>query len=131
MDNMRRVELQKKIAQLDEEINSVLASTELPKLDVRPFPIGTWLFGFLCLAWVEFGSRIPAMYSYHLETAVWEWRLGLVIQAVAFLSTLSWFFRGRGYEYKSAAYTEASRKVRDLQERRRDLQSELRGLTEN
>ena len=128
---MKREELQREIARLDDEINRVISSVELPKLDVRPFPTGTWLFAFLCLAWWLYGYKIPGAYDYHLQTSVWAFRLGALMAMVALLSTISWVLRGRGYQNRSDAYTNASRKARELQERRKDLQAELRSLTQD
>ena len=128
---MRRQDLLREIARLDDEINSTVAAAELPRLDYRPFPKGTWLFALLMLGWAEFGGYIPGSFYYHLQTARYDWYLGLVIALVAVLSTISWFMRSRGYKDKSEAYTEASRRARGLQERRRELQMELRALSED
>ncbi len=127
---MNRESLQRRIAQLDEEINQVITATEIPKLDVRPFPTGTWLVAILCFAWSQFGSLIPGARQYHLETAKWAWIAGIVLGVIAILSTISWFFRRRGYKGRSDNYMAASRKARELQEKRRELQAELRSLTE-
>ena len=125
---MRREDIQREIARLDDEINRVVGSAELPKLQARPFPSGTWMLAILCLAWWQFGGYIPGTFRFHLETARWAFYIGLALAAMAFISTVFWMFSGQGYETKSQAYTDASRKARELQERRRDLQSELRAL---
>ena len=126
---MKRDELLKEIARLDEEINRMVASAKLPSLDARPFPFGTWTFAIMCFAWWQYGDRIPGAYIYYLNTYNYAYYLGLVIGLVAILSTISWFLRGRGYQTKNSAYLTASRSARALQERRRELQAELRAIS--
>ncbi len=126
---MRRDNILREIANLDEEINRVIGATELPKLDARPFPLGTWIFAAMCFGWAEFGSMIPGAFHYHLQTGAYAWYLGLIMAGVAFLSTLSWLLRGRGDHNKSDAYYTASRKARVLQEQRQELQAELRAIS--
>jgi type VI protein secretion system component VasK len=127
---MRREQLQREIARLDEEINQVISSTEIPRLDMRPFPTGTWIFAILCFAWSLFGGLIPGAGVYHMETAGWAWIAGIVFVILAVISTISWFLRRRGYKERSGEYLQASRQARELQEKRRDLQAELRSLNE-
>lgn len=126
---MRREDLLVEIARLDKEINRVLAATELPKIDTRPFPLGTWIFAGMCLAWTEFGYMIAGAELYHMQTATYTWYLAIVAAVAALLSTISWLVRGGGYRTKNDDYFNASRKARELQERRRDLQAELRAIS--
>lgn len=126
---MRRDELLAEIARLDEEINRTVSTVELPRIDVRPFPWAIWVFTALCFAWFFFGDRIPGAYSHYLASVNYAWNIGLVCGIVAVLATINWMFRGRGYQAKSDAYVTASRHARELQERRRELQSELKSIS--
>jgi len=126
---MRREELLREIARLDEEINRTIGSAELPRIDVRPFPYSIWLFTIGCFAWALFGDRIPGAYVYYLESVRYAWYLGIICAGVGFIAVVNWLFRGRGYQAKSEAYVSASRKARELQERRRELQTELRAIS--
>lgn len=125
---MRREDLQREIAQLDEEITRIIGSVELPQLKARTFPASTWLFAALCFAYVYFGFLIPGSYQVHMETHRYARWLGWAALLLALVSTLRWLFRGRGYQAKSAAYTNASRRARELQEKRQELQAELRAM---
>ena len=127
--NMRREELLAEIARLDEEINRTIASAELPRIDVRPFPYAIWLFTALCFAWVYLGNRVLSDYALYLDTVSYAWNIGIICGIVAVLATINWIFRGRGYQAKSDAYTIASRRARELQERRRELQTELKSIS--
>ncbi len=122
---MRREQLLKEIAEIDEEINKVVAATALPRLDARPFPLGTWIFAGMCFAWSEFGYKIPSAFHYYLQTETYARYMGIIIAIVAALSTISWLIRGSGQRGKNDDYFKTSRKARELQERRRDLQAEL------
>jgi len=128
---MRREDLLREIAEIDDQINSVIGAVELPKLNAVPFPTGTWVLAILCFAWWQFGGYIPGAFIFHLETARWAFYLGLVLSVFGFISTVRWMFSGRSYEAQSSAYTDASRKARELQERRRDLQAELRAISKD
>ena len=128
---MRREDLLREIARIDDEINAVVGAAELPRLNAVPFPTGTWVLAILCLAWWQFGGHIPGVFIFHLETARWAFYVGLLLAVFGFLSTIRWMFSGRSYQEKSSAYTDASRKARELQERRRDLQAELRALVKD
>ncbi len=126
---MTREEILKEIARLDEEINRTVAAVELPKLEHRPFPLGMWFLTAGCFAWYRYGGQIPQAYIMHYETAMYAYYLGIIFGVIAVLATISWIVRGRGYSSKSEAYTAAGRSARELQERRRDLQAELRAIS--
>lgn len=128
---MNREQILEEIARLDEEINRVLASAQLPKLEHRPFPLGLWALTGLSFAWWKYGDYLPGAYIYHFETAQYGFYLGIVFAVIAVLSSISWLIRGRGYGGKSEAYRSASRNARELQERRRELQAELKSLSEH
>lgn len=127
---MNRESLQREIARLDQEINAVISSTEIPRLDVRPFPTGTWLLAILCFAWSLFGQLVPGAARWHYKTANWAWIAGIVLGVVAILATISWLLRKRGQRGHSDDYMQLSRRTRELQEQRRELQAELRALNE-
>lgn len=126
---MKRDDILAEIARIDEEVNRTVSSVELPWLDVRPFPYGIWIFAALCYAWTHFGYRIPGAYAIHMETAPYSRYLGIICAVVGLLATINWLFRGRGYRAETDAYVQATRRARDLQERRRELQSELKVIS--
>jgi hypothetical protein len=126
---MRREQLLDEIARVDEEINQTIASAQLPRIDVRPFPYSIWIITAAFFAWYFFGDRLPGAYAQYLATADYARILGWICAAVAALATVNWMLRGRGYHSKNEAYLNASRRARELQERRRELQSELRAIT--
>jgi MFS superfamily sulfate permease-like transporter len=126
---MNREQLLQEIARLDEEINRVVGSTRLPALEYRPFPIGTWITAAMFFAWWKFGDRLPGAYVYHYQSQNYAFYLGLIFIVIAIFSSISWFIRSRKYGKTSEEYTAASRDARELQERRRELQAELRALS--
>ena len=125
---MRREDLQREIARLDEEINQVIGATELPSLDIRPFPRGTWFFAAVCFAYAYLGYMIPGGREVHQDIQQYARWLGAGMTVIAVLSTILWFFKGRGYQNRSSSYMQASRRARELQEKRQELQAELRAL---
>ena len=125
---MRREDLQREIARLDEEINQVIGSAELPSLDIRPFPRGTWFFGVVCLAYAYFGYMIPGGREVHQDIQQYARWLGMGMIVLAVISTIFWLFKGRGYQQRSDSYMQASRRARDLKEKRQEIQAELRSL---
>lgn len=127
---MRRDDLMAEIARLDAEINRTVTSVELPRLEYRPFPWGLWIFCGMCFAWYYYGDRVPGAYPYYVITAHYAWYIGLIFILIALYATLRWVFRGRGYHERSEAYGAASRRARDLQEQRRELQAELRAISQ-
>lgn len=130
---MRRDEILAEIARLDEQINRTVSRVELPRVDAYPFPVGIWVFTLACFAWYLYADDIPATAMYHLQTAVYAKYLGWICGGFALLATMNWAYRAlssRRDRSKSEAYMAASRQARELQERRRELQAELRSLTE-
>lgn len=126
---MRRELLLQEIANIDKELNRVVAASPLPAMNGRPFPLGAWVFAGMCLGWAEYGHRIPGAYLHYLQTARYAWYLGIAMAVVALFSTISWLVRSFGRSNKSENYFSASREARILQERRRDLQAELRAIS--
>lgn len=126
---MKRDELLAEIARLDEEINRIVTSVELPHIDHRPFPMGLWLFCGICFAWYYFGDRLPGIYSYYVMSAHYAWYAGIIFILIAIYATLRWALGGRSYHRQSQEYTQASLQARELQERRRELQAELRAIS--
>ncbi|MGI8907424.1 MAG: hypothetical protein ACR2IE_13145 [Candidatus Sumerlaeaceae bacterium] len=123
---MQRDAIQREIAEIDGELNRVLGSTTLPSLEVKPFPKGTWLLAFLSAAWWMFGSDLPVISNYHSQYGDWGMYAAVAFGILGLMTTLSWLFRRRGG--MSTEYAQASEKARVLQERRRELQVELREL---
>ena len=121
-----RAAIQREIAEIDGELNRTLGSTTLPSLDSKPFPKGTWLLAFLAAAWWMFGSELPVISEYYPKYGEWGMYAAIGFGILALLTTLSWLFRRRGGV--SAEYRQASDKARILQERRRELQVQLREL---
>lgn len=128
-----REQLLKEIADLDAQINRLVASMKLPRIEYHPFPKSMWILALLCFGWTMFGADIPLPNAaeMHQQYSTWSWNLGLVCLVWALISTVSWIFkRGRGRrQEKSENYMENSRMVQGLQEQRRELQARLRDLT--
>lgn len=123
---MDRAEIQREIAEIDQELNRTLGSTALPSLDVKPFPVWTWVLALVAAAWWMIGSDVPVISEYHGQYGEWGMYAAIVLGLLGLLSTLSWLFRRRGGV--STEYRQATEKARVLQERRRELQVRLREL---
>ena len=121
---MTREDIQRRIADLDNEINRILGNARLPSLEVRPFPKGTWILSALCLGYYFFGGDLPYVDAYHSEYAKYAFGASGILAVLALWSSLTWLFRRRGGFSKE--YGEATAKVRDLQNERRELQAELK-----
>jgi hypothetical protein len=120
-------EIQREIADLDKQINDTYAETRLPSLrPARKFPSGSWGLAVICLGWHFFADLVPPVQSFHDLSKPYVLYAGLVLAAIAVLQTVFWFFGGT--PKASKAYTEATRKANELQERRRMLQQELKAL---
>ena len=124
---MGRDDIQRRIAQLDNEINSIIGSAQLPSLEVRPFPKGTWIMAILLLGYYLFGADIPYISQFHEPYARYFYIGSGIFAVLAVWGTLSWLFRRRGGMSKE--YGAATAKVRDLQNERRELQSQLKELS--
>jgi hypothetical protein len=123
---MTREDIQRRIADLDTEINRILGNARLPSLEIRPFPKGTWILFGLCLVYYFFGADIPYVDAYHNQYARYAFYASGILAILALWGTLTWLFRrGGGF---SKEYGEATAKVKDLQNERRELQAELKEL---
>lgn len=129
---MRREQLLREIAEIDDRINQAVTSAELPTFEYKPFPLGTWILAIMLFAWSRFGSMIPEAYAYYDQTKTYAFYGAIVLGALALIRSVLWLLRGHGgraYQKKSSAYMEASRDARELQEKRRELQAELRAIS--
>lgn len=125
-----RQELQAKIAELDRRINEELAKTRLPSLDARrrQFPKADYVVAALLIGYHYFGEQIPVIGQFHDTTSPWDLYLGLAVAAIAVLRTILWLFKGS--PKTDANYVAATSVVRDLQAQKRDLQAQLKELSE-
>lgn len=121
---MTREQIMREIAELDKEINRVLASAQLPSLKVKPFPWGTWFLTLLAFAWYVAGDLVPYANAYHAKYGYIGLYVGIIFGILAIISTLSWMFQRR--RPLSKEYEAATEKSKVLQERRRELQKRLR-----
>jgi len=125
---MTREQCLAEIAELDKEINAALANAPLPKLESRPFPIGSWILAVLTFVWWMFGSEIPYLQNFHFRIMDYVFYGALIMTALAVISTLSYLLRRRGGT--NVAFRQATEKVKVLQDRRRELQVRLKELEE-
>jgi hypothetical protein len=123
---MDRASIQREIAEIDGELNRTLGATKLPSLEVKPFPIWTWLLAFAAAAWWMLGSDLPVIAEYHRSYGEYGLYAAIALGLLGLFSTLSWALRKRGGV--SQEYRQATEKARVLQERRRELQVQLREL---
>lgn len=124
--SMEREEIHREIADIDRELTRVLGSAELPRLNSRAFPTGTYILTLLALAWWMFGGEAPYVSQYYGRFGEWGLYAAGVLALLALCGTVSWILRPRGG--MPAEYRTATEKSRDLQERRRELQARLREL---
>ncbi|MCX7964155.1 MAG: hypothetical protein N2644_06720 [Candidatus Sumerlaea chitinivorans] len=118
-------EIQRQIAELDKQINNLIAEHRLPPIKpAKPFPLGTWILALLVAAWWLFGDMVPMVGSYRQMTTPYDWYATLILGALALLRTVLWLL-GRPRK-TPPEYLEVTRKVQELQEQRRLLQKELR-----
>jgi hypothetical protein len=123
---MDRASIQREIAEIDGELNRTLGSTQLPSLEVKPFPVWSWVLAFLAAAWWMIGSDVPVISEYHGRYGEYGFYAAIALGLLALFSTISWALRRRGGV--SPEYRQATEKARVLQERRRELQVQLREL---
>jgi len=125
-----RQELQARIAELDRRINEELAKTRLPSLDAKRafFPKADYIVAALLIGYHYFGQQIPGIGSFHDTTSPWDLYLGLFVGVIAVLRTIRWVLKGR--VKSDANYVAATSAVRDLQAQKRDLQAQLKELSE-
>ncbi|MBX7244784.1 MAG: hypothetical protein K1X53_04755 [Candidatus Sumerlaeaceae bacterium] len=122
-----RKELQQELADLDRQINAEVAKAPLPKMrDVhRRFPFAYFILGGLGIGYWAAGDSIPGVSgSLHTSTADYGLYVGGVIIAIGVIRLLQWMFLSN---FKAdAQYKEATVTVKDLQQKRRELQQELK-----
>jgi len=120
-------EIQKKIAEIDKQINTILVEKRLPPLKPpKPFPLMTWILALVLLGYYLFGDALPYVGPYYQPYGEYSMYGALVVGVVALLRTLLWLFSRN--PKTPPEYLEASRKVQDLQDQRRLLEKELREL---
>jgi len=118
-------ELQKQIADLDREINRILAEKRLPPLKPpRPFPLSSWVLAIVLVAYYLFGDLLPYVGTYHGKFGLYAFYAGLVMALLALLLTVRWLFSRA--PRTPPEYIEASRKAQELQNQRRLLEKQLR-----
>jgi hypothetical protein len=123
---MTREDILRRIAELDNEINHILGNTQLPSLESRSFPMGTWIFAALLAGYYLFGADIPMIDRFHQPYGRYFFYASGLFAVLALWGSLSWLFRKRGGVSKE--YGEASVRVKGLQDQRRELQAQLKEL---
>ncbi|MCX7718194.1 MAG: hypothetical protein N2111_07315 [Candidatus Sumerlaeaceae bacterium] len=125
-----RQELQARIAELDRRINEELSKTRLPSLDSRrrQFPKADYIVAALLIGYHYVGGQIPVIGQFHDITSPWDLYLGAAVAAIAVLRTILWVFKGN--PKADANYVAATSAVRDLQAQKRDLQAQLKELSD-
>lgn len=122
-----RKQLQQEIAELDTEINQILERVKAPDIRMRTsaFPSGNWGIFILCSAWWMFGDMVSADMYFRSETIIFY--MALIFGAMALLRTLVWTLR-RGSPEMPPEYREATERVKLLQDKRRELQKQMKEL---
>jgi hypothetical protein len=122
-----RQELQQQLADVDRQINSELSKTKLPELRTdMQFPLPLFILAAICFAWWAIGAQIPVAGEYHPATAKWVMYAGCVLVALGALRTLQWLMKRN--PKGDAGYLEATTRVRELQQQRREIQRQIKEL---
>ncbi len=121
-----RAQLQTEIAELDRQINAELGKTRLPSLNTRnaSFPWSYYILAALVLAWWQFGGMLPIPgHDKYAHYAMW---VGGAICVFAVIRTFLWLIRRN--PKGGTKYMEATTHVRELQQRRQELQKQLKEI---
>ena len=124
----KREEIQKQIEELDWEINTKLGKCELPELNTGKwvFPKSNWVTAMIIGAWSLFGDSLS--YSLHEKTSKYSMYAAAILAIVAGIRTIVWMIQ------RSPGPTKGYRKTTDdvkyLQDRRQELQQQLKELEE-
>lgn len=123
-----RQELQQQLADVDRQINSELSQTKLPDLrsEHGQFPLPLFILAAICFAWYAAGNMIPIAGEYHSMTARWVMYAGGVLVLLGVFRTLQWIIKRR--PKGDAKYMEATTRVRELQQQRREIQRQIKEL---
>jgi hypothetical protein len=124
--DMTRDELQRRIAQVNRDINDEVSKSPLPNFKPKPFPTGAWVLGIICAALGLFGGQINALKPYYDDYGEYGFYAAAVFGIYAVLRTLLWLFQGK--PKGSREYMESTTHVRELQERRRELEMQLKEI---
>jgi len=127
---MKREQLQREIAALDERINTLISHNPLPDLKYKPFPSGWWILTVALFAWSLWGGLIPGLEIAQLKTANWAWIGGCISCIIAVITTFIWIIRKRHQRKSRSIFGNSGEQVRSLQDRRRELQAQLRAMRE-
>jgi hypothetical protein len=123
---MGREDIQRRIGEINREINEEVGKTTLPEYKPKLFPTGLWIFAAVCAGWWLFGNQVPQAAQYHAEYGEYGLYAAVVIGAYALFKTVLWLFQGK--PKGSAEYMNATARVRELQDKRRDLEMQLKEL---
>lgn len=129
---MNREDLLREITRIDSEINKVVVETELPSVRYQPFPKIGWILAGALALWAIFGQAVPhaEAQTIHAQYSVYGLYGAAIFGLLALLRTITFFTSRSSMLTKSARYRENSAKIRELQEQRRQLQSELNSISD-
>lgn len=124
---MSREDIRQQIAALTAEINIEVARTPLPSgSTLRIFPTMWWIGAAICYSFWQFGDDIPPIATYNQQYGEIIMYIGVAMAVWAALRTLLWIIGGR--RRSSAQYLRETQHIRDLQERRRQLEMRLKEM---
>lgn len=123
---MGREDIQRRIGEVNREINEEVAKTTIPEYKPKVFPTGSWILAVLGAAWWLAGSEVPQVAAYHQDYGEYGLYVAVIVGAYALLKTVLWLFQGK--PTGGAEYINATARVRELQEKRRDLEMQLKEL---
>lgn len=123
---MTRAQIQQQLVDLDRQINEESAKNRVPSLNLRnrSFPWAYWVSAAVFLAAGLFGGQfLPQLHAQYGKYAL---IIGAVIGISGAIRTVIFFVKGRSHNDKG--YAQATEKIRQLQEKRQELQKQLKEI---
>lgn len=123
---MTRAQIQQQLVDLDRQINEESAKNRVPSLNARnrSIPWGNWVSAAIFVGAGIFGGQVvPKLHEQYGQYAL---ILGAIFGLSAAVRTVLFFVKGRAKNDK--AYAQAAEKIRQLQEKRTELQRQLKEI---